>query len=71
MSHMAKPPLPNPLNDGHLAQLNAALEATAWQEDILNRCKNCNLNVDKMVNDNQRAKDMALALKTHFFPHST
>lgn len=62
-------PTCNPLSDEHCALLDAALQGCALQDELLGKCKDAGMpNLNDLIRDNHRKRQMASGLKAAFFP---
>jgi len=60
----------SPLNDQHLAQINAALQSVAVAESQLMLAKQAKLDVSTLETQLATAKDKLLAIKHTYFPNA-
>ncbi len=56
------------LTDVHRQCLDAVLQSTARLAEHLRKCKECGLDVDDMVRENDRHREFATKAKQQFFP---
>lgn len=68
MSPQNTAPPCNPLTNEHCDVLSNALQWCAFQDELIAKCQQAGLNVDKYVQDNNRTKQMAAGIKAAFFP---
>lgn len=62
-------PVDNPLDKDHCKCLDDVLEAAARVRTLIQKCKNCGLDMTEFDSDNESHAEMARKAKSEFFPN--
>jgi hypothetical protein len=60
----------SPLTNDHLERLNRVLKSCAEIREVISRCKDCGLTVDREEKLNDEQEKVASKIKENFFPDS-
>jgi|GEM_PF-6939516 len=58
----------NPLNESHLATINATLDRIVGARKLLAKCENCGLPVQSILDDLAAKENQLSKVKQEFFP---
>lgn len=58
----------NPLNESHLATINATLDRIVEARKLLGKCENCGLPVQSILDDLTAKENQLAKVKQEFFP---
>lgn len=59
-----------PLDKRHLDKLNNVIQGCARTGELIERCKNCGLDVEQAERENNEQRRIAEGIKRNFFPGS-
>lgn len=58
----------NPLNDDHCRCADTILQSAAITADLINKCRDCGLDVEEAQRQNDDQREFARKIKANFFP---